>query len=174
MTSLFISAQKYAQIKAALLAAYPTLAEDEQAFADTLEGLGANDLTDLIQHVVLSIEEDEHLAAAIGERIAQLAQRASRLEARADKKRAAILAALQEAGINRPLQLPSVTLSLANDPPSVRIIEAALIPKGYFVEQVTPEPKLDKRGLVRDLREGKDIPGVTLNNPGKHIVWRTT
>ena len=168
--NLHISAARYAQVKQKLLEAYPALADDEDALRDTL--LGETDLAELINHVVLSIEEDEHLAAALGERIAQLAQRAARLEARADKKKEAILSAMMEAGIKR-LQLPSVTLSQAVNPASVVVVEAGLIPKDYWVEQKPPDPKLDKRGILRDLKEGIEVPGATLSNAGKRLMWRT-
>ena len=170
MTNLHVSAVRYAEIQAKLLEAYPGLADDERALHDTLSG--ETDLPDLINFMVESIQEDEHLAAALGERIAQLTQRATRLEHRAEKKREAILNAMMEAGIQR-LQLPSVTLSQAVNPASVVVVEAARIPADYWIQQKPPDPKLDKRGILRDLKEGMEVPGATLSNQTTRLNWRS-
>lgn len=169
--NLMSEASKYAKIKQMLLSAYPELIEDEQTLYDTLDG--ESDLHQLIQTMVESVEDDENLVAAISERVAQLASRGKRLEARVEKKKQAILSVMMEAGIHR-MTLPSATISQAVNPPAVVVVEAQLIPKDYWVEQKPPEPKLDKRGILRDLKEGLEVPGVTLSNQTTRLNWRSS
>ena len=51
------------------------------------------------------------------------------------------------------------TLAMQNNPPSVDVIEQSKIPKEYWVEQ---DPVLDKKHLLKDLKEEKEIPGCSI------------
>jgi hypothetical protein len=48
----------------------------------------------------------------------------------------------------------------------VEILDESKIPKEYYVEKI--ELRLDKRRLLEELKDGKDIPGVTLQT-NKHV-----
>jgi hypothetical protein len=48
----------------------------------------------------------------------------------------------------------------------VEILDESKIPKEYYVEKI--ELRLDKRRLLEELKEGKDIPGVVLQT-NKHV-----
>lgn len=48
----------------------------------------------------------------------------------------------------------------------VHILDESKIPKEYYVEKI--ETRLDKRRLLEELKEGKEIPGVTLRK-NKHV-----
>ena len=48
----------------------------------------------------------------------------------------------------------------------VEILDESKIPKEYYVEKI--ELRLDKRRLLEELKEGKDIPGVALKR-NKHV-----
>lgn len=50
-------------------------------------------------------------------------------------------------------------LSIQKNAPSINIKSAADIPSEYFIEQ---EPVLDKRALLKDLKEGREVPGVEM------------
>lgn len=51
------------------------------------------------------------------------------------------------------------SFNIQKNPPSVNITEQSLIPKEYFIEQ---EPVLDKKSLLSDLKDGKEIPGAEI------------
>lgn len=51
------------------------------------------------------------------------------------------------------------TIGFQNNPPSVDVTSEKDIPKQYFTEQ---SPILDKRMLLADLKDGKEITGVTI------------
>ena len=48
----------------------------------------------------------------------------------------------------------------------VEILDETKIPKEYYVEKI--ELRLDKRRILEELKEGKDIPGVVLQT-NKHV-----
>lgn len=49
--------------------------------------------------------------------------------------------------------------SIANNPPSLDITDESLIPKQYYIEQ---QPKLDKKELLKVVKDGLEIKGVEL------------
>jgi hypothetical protein len=51
------------------------------------------------------------------------------------------------------------TIAMQNNPPSVDLVEQSKIPQEYWIEQ---EPVLDKKHLLADLKEEKEIPGCKL------------
>ena len=48
----------------------------------------------------------------------------------------------------------------------VEVIDETKIPEEYYVEKI--ETRLDKRRVLEELKEGKDIPGVRLIK-NKHV-----
>ena len=48
----------------------------------------------------------------------------------------------------------------------VEIIDESKIPNEYYIEKI--ETRLDKRRILEELKEGKEIPGVTLRK-NKHV-----
>ena len=47
--------------------------------------------------------------------------------------------------------------TIANNPPSLNVLDEKLIPTDYWVPQA---PKLNKKDALAELKEGKEIPGV--------------
>lgn len=162
------SARTAGILRAELLKRFPELGEDEQTLLDSLEGM--SDIKEQIAYVAESVEADDYLAAAIGVHIARLSQRATRLEHRAEKKRDAILSAMMEAGIPK-LQLPTVTLSQVQNPPSVVITDETKVTDEYKVFPDPPEPRIDKKTILADLKSGKQLDFAVLSNPSKRLGW---
>lgn len=52
-----------------------------------------------------------------------------------------------------------IKVAIQNNPPSLKLENETLVPKEYFVIQ---EPKLDKKRLMKDVKEGLEIEGVEL------------
>ena len=142
------------------------LTDDEGAIADTIEG--STNLHEAIAAVVADILDDRMLVDGIDKMISDLASRKSRLDARTERRRGAILRAM-EVGEIKTLALPAATLSLRNTPPGLEITDDLLIPAEYW----KPQPdKLDRTALKNDLKAGHQIPGATLGNGSISLAMR--
>lgn len=143
------------------------LADDEQALIDTLDGL--SDLDEQIIAVMRSADDDEVLVNGIKARVDELQARALRIGERAATKKAAVVQAMQAAGV-RKIEAPDFTLSLRNVPPTVQITDEAALPEGFVTTKITRAP--DKRALKEALQAGEAIPGATLGNGGVGLTVR--
>jgi hypothetical protein len=150
-----------------LLSAHPDLAEDDRALADTLEGI--SDLNEAILTVFDSAAEDEMLVDALGARIDVMKERRARFENRVKAKRAAILAAMEEAGVKK-IEAPHVTLSCRAGSPFVQIIDEAQIPPRFWREKI--DLSIDKAALKEALQT-ETIPGACLSNGAPSLAART-
>ena len=91
-------------------------------------------------------------------RVDDMKERLSRLELRANKKRELALDAMTEAGLTK-LEQPDFTASTrAGSLPSWSSSEQT-IPEAYWLPQ---PPKLDRQGLLGELKRGAAIPGAEL------------
>lgn len=152
-------------IRAQLLEAFPDL--DEQTLLDTLEG--ASDLNEMLAGITRAYLEDKTLAAALKQRLDDMRNRLSRLEATADKKRDLITNVMEKAEIKKLME-PEFTLSLRVVPPGLQVTDEEVIPEDYWKPQA---PKLDKAGLLATLKSGASVPGTCLGNGGHSISVRT-
>ena len=76
---------------------------------------------------------------------------------------------MDRAGINK-LEEADFTASLRALAPSLLIMEEDQIPNPYWKLQ---SPKLDRQALLRDLKTGAELPGVSLDNGGLTLAIRT-
>ena len=65
---------------------------------------------------------------------------------------------LKTSGLTR-IKTELFTISLQNNPPSVEVYDATLIPPKYLIEQL---PVVDKQIIKELLKQGEEIPGATL------------
>ena len=152
----------------ALKARLQTVAElDEETLADTLEGI--TDLNEMIAAVIRSALVDEALQAGLRSRLDDMKERLSRLEVRASKKRELALHAMSEAGLSK-LEQPDFTASTRAGSPALIIVSEQTIPEAHWLPQ---PPKLDRQGLLGQLKRGVAIPGAELSNPKPVLMVRT-
>jgi Gp157 protein len=131
---------------------------DEETVRDTLEGL--TNLSEMLACVVRSYLDDLSMIAALGMRHEDMQARLSRLEARAEKKRALITVVMEQANI-RKLAESDFTASLRPTSAPLIITSEQEIPARYWKPQ---PPKLDRLGLLTSLRAGETVPGAALGN----------
>ncbi len=144
----------YAFTKHELLDQYPDL--DDETLADTLEGL--TDLKEILAAFVRSALDDEALATALSTRLGEMKARLDRLTHRAKMKRSVVLDAMTKADLKRLVEA-DFTVSMRAGTPSLEVIEEARIPEDYW----RPQPaKLDRQGLISDLKNGAVIAGAQL------------
>ncbi len=140
--------------KRELLEQYPDL--DDETLADTLDGL--TELNEILAALIRSALDDEALASALSTRLADMKARLDRLTQRARTKRSLVLDAMTKAELKR-LVAPDFTVSVRKGTPSLEVIEEDRIPEDYW----KPQPaKLDRQGLISDLRNGAVIAGAQL------------
>jgi hypothetical protein len=156
---------KYRIVKERILAAYPDL--DDETLADTLEGI--TDLHEMIAAVIRSALVDEALGSGLRARLDDMKERQSRLEVRASKKRELALQVMSEAGLAK-LEQADFTASTRVGMPALVVVSEKTIPEAYWLAQ---PPKLDRQGLLGELKRGGAIPGVELSNPKPVLMVRT-
>lgn len=129
--------------------------EDERAFLDTIEG--QCDFFEIIDAAVSSVETLSDYQSAIADRIAILSGRKARLGVRAERMRAAILAATQALGQGN-LKRPSYTAIVNKPRTSVEITDVEELPQGFFRTVKTA----DKAAIKTALEAKAEVPGATL------------
>ena len=95
-------------------------------------------------------------------------ERLSRLDLRASKKRELALHAMSEVGLTK-LEQPDFTASIRTAS-ALLVISDQSIPPVYWL----PQPlKLDRQGVLTELKRGATIPGAELSNPKPVLMVRT-
>ena len=155
------SAADYARQRAALIEATGLDAEDE-CLADTLEGV--TNLDELIVRAAREAKESEAMAEAIKTIIADNSERRARFLAKAEKIRAAIAHAMQDAGLPK-ITAPDMTISQRISKPAPKVIDADALPEWAKIDKVVWSPNRDaiKQAFEED-PAGFSCPGVIIPN----------
>ena len=140
---------------------------DEQTLADTVEGL--TDLHEILTALIRAALSDEALAHGLKGRIADMQDRLGRLEDRASKRRQIAKDVMMELDLKK-LTAPDFTASIRPGMPALMVIDEAAVPSIYWEPR---EPRLNRRGLANDLKQGAEITGVALSNPEPVLSVRT-
>ena len=155
----------YRTVRDRILAEDPQI--DEQTLADTVEGL--TDLHEIITAIIRSALTDEALATGLKCRIADMQERFDRLEDRASKRRQIAKDVMIELDI-RKITAPDFTVSIRPGMPALLVLDEAAVPSIYWEPR---DPRLNRQGLLSDLKDGADITGVALSNPEPVLSVRT-
>jgi hypothetical protein len=163
--NLEFSAIHYRAIRDRLQAEDPQI--DDQTLADTVEGL--TDLHEILTAIIRAALTDEALAVGLKSRIAEMEQRLGRLQDRATKRRQIAKDVMVELDLKK-LTAPDFTASVRPGTPALMVIDEAAVPSIYWEPR---DPRLNRQGLVADLKQGAEITGVTLSNPEPVLSVRT-
>jgi Siphovirus Gp157 len=140
---------------------------DEQTLADTVEGL--TDLHEILTAVIRAALTDRALATGLEGRIGEMQARRDRLQDRATKRRQIAKDVMVELNLKK-LSAPDFTASIRPGTPALMVIDEAAVPSTYWEPR---EPRLNRQGLVTDLKQGAEIAGVALSNPEPVLSVRT-
>ena len=140
---------------------------DEQTLADTVEGL--TDLHEIVAAIVRAALADEALATGLKGRIAEMQDRLARLQDSASKRRHIAKDVMVELDIKK-ITAPDFTVSVRPGMPSLLVLDEAAVPSIYWEPR---EPRLNRQGLLNELKDGADIEGVALSNPEPVLSVRT-
>src|SRR6476661_4619531 len=165
MDQLTIAAGTYAFIRDRIRAEDPRI--DEQTLADTVEGL--TDLHEIIAAIVRAALADEALATGLKSRVAEMDERLNRLQDRAAKRRQIVKEVMVELDIKK-VTAPDFTVSLRPGMPALLVLDEAVVPSIYWQPSA---PRLDRQGLLSELKAGAEIVGVALSDPEPVLSVRT-
>jgi len=163
--NLAFSAINYRSIRDRLRAEDPQI--DDQTLADSVEGL--TDLHEILTAIIRAALADEALATGLKGRIAEMGDRLARLQDRASKRRQTAKDVMVEFDLKK-LTAPDFTASIRPGMPALMVIDEAAVPSVYWEPR---EPRLNRQGLVTDLKHGAEITGVALANPEPVLSVRT-
>jgi hypothetical protein len=165
MDQLNFAATTYRAVRERIRALEPEL--DEQTLADTVEGL--TDLHEILAAIVRAALADEALATGLKGRIAEMQERLERLQERAAKRRQIVKDTMVELDLKK-LTAPDFSVCIRPGMPALLVIDEAAVPSIYWEPR---EPRLDRQGLLAELKQGAEITGVTLSNPEPVLSVRT-
>jgi hypothetical protein len=165
MDPLAFSATTYRAVRERIRTQDPDL--DEQTLTDTVEGL--TDLHEILAAIVRAALADEALATGLKSRIAEMHERLERLQERATKRRQIVKDTMVELDLKK-LTAPDFSASIRPGMPALLVIDEAAVPSIYWEPR---EPRLDRQGLLAELKQGAEITGVTLSNPEPVLSVRT-
>lgn len=157
MDAIHHSVTAYQAIRNRILALQTDV--DDVTLADTVEGL--TDLHEVVAAIVRSAVVDEAMADGLKGHIGQLQERLERIYERARRRRQIARDAMFEVDLKK-ITAPDFTISIRPGLPALVVTDEKAIPTAYWQER---EPKLDRQGLLSDLKHGASVPGVELSNP---------
>ena len=139
---------------------------DERTLADTVEGL--TDLHEIVAAIVRSALTDEALATGLKGRIAEMQDRLDRLQDRASKRRHIAKDVMTELDIKK-ITAPDFSVSIRPGMPALLVLDESAVPSLFWQPSA---PRLNRQGLLSELKNGADITG-TLSNPEAVLSVRT-
>ena len=165
VNSVAFAAITYRAIRDRLHAEDPQI--DDQTLADTVEGL--SDLHEIVAAIIRSALADEALATGLKGRIAEMHDRLDRLQDRASKRRQIAKDVMVDLDIKK-IAAPDFTVSVRPGTPALLVLNEAVVPSIFWQPSA---PKLNRQGLLSELKEGAEIEGVALSNPEPVLSVRT-
>jgi hypothetical protein len=165
MDQLAFSAITYRTLRDRIRVEDPQI--DDQTLADTVEGL--TDLHEIVTAIVRSALADEALATGLKSRITEMQERLDRLQDRASKRRQVAKDVMIELDLKK-ITAPDFTVSIRPGLPSLQVLDEAAVPSIYWQPVA---PRLNRQGLLSELKDGAEIQGVALSNPEPVLSVRT-
>lgn len=130
---------------------------DEAVILDTLEAIDG-EIEDKADGYATVIAEAKGKADTIKAEIDRLTARKKAVENNIDRMKKSLQNAMELTGKTK-FKTALFSFGIQKNPASVSIEEGAKIPERYLIPQ---EPKVDKRQLIADLKEGAEVEGCTL------------
>jgi Siphovirus Gp157 len=164
-SQMAVSVATYRAIRERIRADDPQM--DEQTLADTVEGV--TDVHEIIAAIVRAALADEALAAGLKGRIAEMQDRLDRLQDCAAKRRQIAKEVMIELDLKK-ITAPDFTVSTRPGMPSLLVLDEVAVPSIYWEPR---EPRLNRQGLLNELKDGAEIEGVALSDPEPVLSVRT-
>ena len=130
---------------------------DAQTIADTLEAIGG-EIEDKAENYAKVIANATAERDGLANEIDRLTRRKRAIDENTKRMKEVLQQAMQITGKTK-FKTPLFSFGIQKNPASVQIDEGATIPDKYLIAQ---EPKIDRKGMIADLKEGIEIKGCTL------------
>jgi len=165
MDRMKVASASYRFIRDRIRAEDPQI--EERVLADTVEGL--TDVHEVIAAIVRAALADEALATGLKSRAAEMEDRLDRLQNRAAKRRQIVKEVMVELDIKK-ITAPDFTVSIRPGMPALLVLDETVVPSIYWQPSA---PRLDRQGLLSELKGGAEIDGVSLSDPEPVLSVRT-
>jgi predicted nuclease with TOPRIM domain len=129
---------------------------EPEVLKDTLETI-EEEIQDKAENIAKLVKNLNADVDALKAEEKRLADRRKSLENKVTNLKTYLQEQLEVAGLDK-VKRPTLTVSIQNNPPSVKVIDEKLL-SAYMVPV---DPKLDKKTLLSDLKEGKVIDGAEI------------
>ena len=129
---------------------------------------GETDAGDILDRLIWNTQNDLHLIDALKEHEAALKARRSRMEARVNANKAAMLAVMDAAGVGKA-ERACATLTRRNGSASVHITDEEALPTQLCQIKRVP----DKKAIKAQLDAGEDVPGAEIRIGASTITMRS-
>ncbi|MED1953955.1 siphovirus Gp157 family protein [Brevibacillus centrosporus] len=129
---------------------------DEQAIADTLASL-EDAIDQKAEGIAKVMRSNSALIDALKAEEKRLAERRKALENRNESLKQYLASSLEAIGVDK-VKTATHTIGFRNNPPAVSVLDEAAVPLQYFITTQS----LDKKSILEQLKNGEEIPGVTL------------
>jgi hypothetical protein len=124
---------------------------------------------EILAAIIRAALADEALATGLKNRIAEMQDRLARLQDCAAKRRQIAKDVMIELDIKK-ITAPDFTASVRPGMPALLVLDEAVVPSIYW--QPVP-PRLNRQGLLTELKDGAEIKGVALSDPEPVLSVRT-
>lgn len=152
MSNIYELSENYRQVFEAI-----SNGEDDQVYLDTLEAIN-DSIEDKADNYMRIIKNSEADIEALDKEIKRLQDKKKVLSNGVKRMKENLQEAMERTN-KLAFKTTLFTYGIQKNAPSLDNIDTSKIPKKYFVEQ---EPKLDKKALLKDLKEGQEINGATI------------
>ena len=140
--------------------------EYRQILEDTLESISdaLNDKVEGYVKIIAQMKSDQEQLKIerdrINERVKSLNNNIKRMQE--------VLYEVLKASGKEKIKTPLYSIWIQQNPPSIEVLDELEIPESYWIEQL---PTLDKRQLLADLKEGKEVKGAQIKQ-GEGVRYR--
>jgi hypothetical protein len=131
---------------------------------------GETNLFEMMEQQLAAIAVDEAHCTALTLLVNDLNVRLARKRARVERRRGALLAAMETIGQDS-LELPNATLTVSLGKAKVIVIDQSAIPAEYLRRKVVEEP--NKEAIALAWRDGSEVPGTLMSNVAPILTVRT-
>lgn len=152
MSNIYELSENYRQVFDAI-----ANGEDDQVYLDTLEAIN-DSIEDKADNYMRVIKNSEADIEALDKEIKRLQEKKKVLSNGVKRMKESLQEAMERTN-KLAFKTTLFSYGIQNNAPSLDNLDIDKIPKKYFVDQ---EPKLDKKSLLNDLKEGQEINGATM------------
>ena len=152
MSNIYELSENYRQVFDAI-----ANGEDDQVYLDTLEAIN-DSIEDKADNYMRVIKNSEADIEALDKEIKRLQEKKKVLSNGVKRMKESLQGAMERTN-KLAFKTTLFSYGIQNNAPSLDNLDIDKIPKKYFVDQ---EPKLDKKSLLNDLKEGQEINGATM------------